>query len=105
MYLKPIRLAVIATIAIALIFAAATTTVNRTKPALAQPDSSITATTITPSLSTEQGFSAITTGHDEVPPANIDRTGAIKLTSNTQQDVLDYVSYYKFKWSCYWSSY
>lgn len=48
MYLKPIRLAVIATIAIALIFAAATTTVNRTKPALAQPDSSVTATTITP---------------------------------------------------------
>jgi CHRD domain-containing protein len=42
------------------------------------------------SPSSEKQFSAVLTGDNEVPPVNTDAAGRIKLTTNSQQNALDY---------------
>lgn len=42
------------------------------------------------SPSSEKQFSTVLTGDNEVPPVNTDATGRIKLTTNSQQNALDY---------------
>ena len=42
------------------------------------------------SPSSEKQFSAVLTGDNEVPPVNTDAAGRIELTTNSQQNALDY---------------
>lgn len=85
MYLTPIRLSLIAIVAIALIF---TTGTAATKSVLAQSASSATTTIQSPSSGQE--FSAKMTGDKEVPPVSTDTTGTIRVKANSQQQTLDY---------------
>lgn len=60
-----------------------TTTTTATVTAIAGQSSS-------KSPLSEKQFSAVLTGDNEVPPVNTDATGRIKLTTNSQQNALDY---------------
>lgn len=92
MYLKQTRISLIVIVAVALIYATATTTVMMIKRVLAQPDTSATATTsINPSLPSGQQFTSKMTGDQEIPPVNTDATGTIRLSVNPQQqETLNY---------------
>lgn len=85
-------------IALTILSAAITTTVITTiKSTRAQLEdfatpAAVTATATAGQSSSSSGkeFSARLTGDKEVPPVDTDATGRIRLTANSQQDVLDY---------------
>ena len=74
------------------------TTITYVKAQLDGFDTTTTAATVTAiagqssskSPLSEKQFSAVLTGDNEVPPVNTDATGRIKLTTNSQQNTLDY---------------
>jgi CHRD domain len=86
MYLTPIRLSLIAIVAIALIFTTGTAAII--KSVLAQSASSATTTIQSPFSG--QVFSAKMTGYKEVPPVSTDTTGTIRVKANSQPQTLDY---------------
>ncbi|MFL6359903.1 MAG: CHRD domain-containing protein [Nitrososphaeraceae archaeon] len=92
------RLTLSLIIALTILSAAITTTVITTiKSTRAQLEdfatpAAVTATATAGQSSSSSGkeFSARLTGDKEVPPVDTDATGRIRLTANSQQDVLDY---------------
>ncbi|MFL6430440.1 MAG: CHRD domain-containing protein [Nitrososphaeraceae archaeon] len=90
------RLTLSLIIALTILSAAITTTVITTiKSTRAQLEdfatpAAVTATAGQSSSSSGKEFSARLTGDKEVPPVDTDATGRIRLTANSQQDVLDY---------------